>query len=87
MKKSEDQQILPPPTVNTPTPAGAFMPYGQALASALKQNNSAIKCSADNDGGASSSVEVISDEGFISKILVTCKCGEVIEIECDYTKL
>jgi hypothetical protein len=33
---------------------------------------------------AEPSVEAISNNGRIEKIIVTCSCGEKIEIECNY---
>jgi hypothetical protein len=33
---------------------------------------------------AEPSVEAISNNGRIEKIVVTCSCGEKVEIECNY---
>lgn len=30
------------------------------------------------------SVETVEEDGIITKIIVTCSCGEVTEIECEY---
>lgn len=41
-----------------------------------------------NDGsksGHKTSVETVLDDGRVSRIIVTCSCGEVTEIDCDYS--
>lgn len=35
-------------------------------------------------GAGGSKVSYVSEEGRVTKIVVTCKCGQVTEIDCQY---
>jgi hypothetical protein len=36
-------------------------------------------------GGHKARVETVLDDGRVSRIIVKCSCGEVTEIDCDYS--
>ena len=38
-----------------------------------------------SQGGHKARVETVLDDGRVSRIIVTCSCGEVTEIDCDYS--
>jgi hypothetical protein len=78
---------------------GATDPFGggishtggfQSLRDALLEAGSVVAIGDLHRGSAAAqhkaepSVEAISNNGRIEKIIVTCSCGEKIEIECNY---
>lgn len=38
----------------------------------------------EDKGEGGSRVSYITEEGRVSKIVVTCSCGQITEIDCDY---
>lgn len=38
-----------------------------------------------SQSGHKARVETVLDDGRVSRIIVTCSCGEVTEIDCDYS--
>lgn len=61
-----------------------FRSYANALKAHQKKNSEGGAPSAGHGSDSGNSVEVVEKEGFIQKIKVTCKCGELIEIDCGY---
>ena len=39
----------------------------------------------EQEGQAGSKVHYVTEEGRVTKILVTCSCGHVTEIDCSYS--
>jgi hypothetical protein len=42
------------------------------------------KAAANTPAGCSQKVQTVEEDGVVKKIIVTCSCGEVTEIHCDY---
>ena len=73
-------QAAAPAGANTP----AFQSYSEALKRAHKENNASDQAGDDSTDGHNHNLELVKEDGVVKKIKLTCKCGEVIEIDCDY---
>ena len=50
-----------------------------------KENKNKIEGVSSSSGGSDKKVEVVTEEGIVKYIRVHCSCGEVTEIECQYS--
>ena len=58
------------------TPTGAYKPSDE--------NMGLVKVEVVSSGKDEPKVELITESGVIRTIVVTCKCGERIELKCHY---
>lgn len=61
-----------------------FVPMQQALQQRNARNSPAEAAAESHPDHAAVNVQTIDKDGIVQKIIVTCRCGEVIEIDCDY---
>ena len=72
---------------NPPKPtrsASGFIPFTQSFRGMEDKHLDAATAETSPEKHLSSSIEYVEDQGVVKKIIVTCKCGEVTEIDCLY---
>jgi hypothetical protein len=79
----QSKEILPNQSGNGPDESG-FRSYLSALKSYQAKKNSGDDANSEIECAAGVSVELVEQEGVVKKLKIFCKCGELIEIDCDY---
>ncbi len=70
------------PRLATPIPPRNHIAASSALGTVIRSSKSGPDRSGDE--GASSQVECVRQGDKITRLIVTCRCGERIEIDCLY---
>lgn len=63
-----------------------FLPYTAGLKTYQEKKSCSGEGAESNQCTSEPSVEIVKKDGVVEKIVVTCKCGEIIEINCDYNE-
>lgn len=86
---SEMKPLVQKNAAAKPTAGGSAKTAGFTRLTAViqeKSRQSAARNGAANGHakGCEPRVEVVEEDGVVKRIKVTCSCGEVIELDCDY---
>lgn len=71
-------------TAVTDAPRTKFRPMAEAVSAPPAKDESIVESKRAAAHGCAMDVKTVEKDGVVQKIIVTCSCGEVTEIECLY---